>query len=352
MIVLVIGARQIAQVMVEGKRFRLCVVQNVEDEKMRRRTFLLGGAALALTGAGGWTTYAFRRDLAAARARVAGRSMLVASPFGQIEYALAGQGAPLLVSHGTGGGFDQCLLTAGDLRDDFQIIAPSRFGYLQSDFPADASLEMQADAFAFLLDHLGIAKAAVLGASAGAQPALMFALRHPSRCAGVIALVPAAFAPGRPPVEPPGPIARAIIDHALTSDFIFWSAMRMAPDAMIGALLATDPQLVAMADAAEKARVAELLESILPVSARARGLRFDGEIAYRPRDLPLGEISAPALALSFEDDRFDTAAAARHIAASVPHSALHIWSQGGHVGVGHQAEIMTAIAEFLGGLSR
>lgn len=313
---------------------------------MRRRTFLLGATALAMAGSGGWTAHAFRRDLAAARARLAGRSTLIASPFGQIEFALAGAGAPLLVSHGTGGGFDQCLLTAGSLRDQFHIIAPSRFGYLQTDFPDGVSLEMQADAFAFLLDHLGIEKAVILGASAGAQPALMFALRHQARCAGVVALVPAAFAPGRPPVEPPGPVARAIIEHALTSDFLFWSAMRLAPDAMIGALLATDPKLVAGASEAEQARVHEMLSSILPVSARARGLRFDGEMAYRPRELPLHEILAPALALSFEDDRFDTAAAARHIASSIKDAALHIWPTGGHVGVGRQDEILALIGAF------
>lgn len=308
---------------------------------------MLGGAALALAGAGGWTAHAFQRDLAQARAKITGRSAVIASPWGQIEFAEAGSGAPLLVSHGTGGGFDQALTTAGTLSKQFRIIAPSRFGYLRSDFPKDASLEQQADAFAFLLDHLGVARAAVLGASVGAQQALMFALRHPARCSGVIAMVPAAFAPGRPPVEPPGPIAQAIIDYALASDFVFWSAMRLAPSAMIGALLATDPQLVAMASADEQARVAELLRSILPVSARTRGLRHDGAIAYRPRDMPLHEIAAPTLALSFEDDRFDTATAARHIAASVPGAPLRLWPEGGHVGVGHQAEIMAAVSAFL-----
>jgi dienelactone hydrolase len=38
--------------------------------------------------------------------------------------------------HGTGGGFDQGLLFARRLVDaGYRVIAPSRFGYLRSDFP-------------------------------------------------------------------------------------------------------------------------------------------------------------------------------------------------------------------------
>jgi hypothetical protein len=41
-------------------------------------------------------------------------------------------------------------------------IAPSRFGYLGSDMPEAATWDEQADAFAFLLDHLRIKQAAVV----------------------------------------------------------------------------------------------------------------------------------------------------------------------------------------------
>src|SRR5688572_23845387 len=123
--------------------------------------------AVAFAGAGVWAAY--REDMDALRQRLDGRSTVVESPFGAIEYALSGQGPPVLAIHGTGGGFDQGLEMVGPLADHgFQLIAPSRFGYLRSGWPADHSPEAQADAFAWLVERLGHEKVAVLGGSAGA----------------------------------------------------------------------------------------------------------------------------------------------------------------------------------------
>ena len=47
------------------------------------------------------------------------------------------------------------------------MIAMSRFGYLRTPMPADASPEAQADAHVCLLDALGIGKTAAMGGSAG-----------------------------------------------------------------------------------------------------------------------------------------------------------------------------------------
>ncbi len=58
-------------------------------------------------------------------------------------------------------------------------------------------------------------------------------------------------------------------------------------------------------------------------------------------------IVAPTLAISLEDDRFLTADAARHIAASVPGARLLLYPSGGHVWVGHDAELFAAINAFL-----
>jgi len=53
-----------------------------------------------------------------------------------------------------------------------RVIAMSRFGYLRTPRPADASPEAQADAHICLLDALGITKAVVMGVSAGGPPGL------------------------------------------------------------------------------------------------------------------------------------------------------------------------------------
>ncbi|RYH05526.1 MAG: alpha/beta hydrolase, partial [Alphaproteobacteria bacterium] len=209
-----------------------------EDWSMVTRRTLIGlgivGGVLA-TG-GGATAYAFSGALDAARQRCApSLSKVMNTRHGQLEYAEAGSGTPLLMVHGTGGGFDQGLLFARRLTGmGYRVIAPSRFGYLRSSFPAEPSSANQADAFLDLLDGLGIDKIAIAGGSAGALSVIEFAARHPDRCAALLPIVPAAYVPhakvsaGSPP---PGVEAAMVL---LRSDFLFWAASVAVPDQMIG----------------------------------------------------------------------------------------------------------------------
>ena len=167
-------------------------------------------AAALLVAAGGAVAAAYERDLRSDERRLTGRSHVIQTSFGSLEYATAGQGPPLLMIHGTGGGFDQGLtFTEGLLPYRYTVVAPSRFGYLGSDFPSDPSSERQADALVELLDHLGIKKLPVAGGSAGALSAVQFALRHPDRTSALILIVAYRsvishwFGIDLPPVEPP-----------------------------------------------------------------------------------------------------------------------------------------------------
>jgi len=314
---------------------------------MRRRdAILLGAGALAtLATAAGWSVFDF--DVRRARTRIRSGSRIVQSRFGAMEYGVAGEGPPVLMVHGTGGGFDQGLAFASRLVGlGWRIIAPSRFGYLRSAYPDDPSSENQAAAFVDLLDELGIDRVPIIGGSAGALPAIQFAIRHPDRCSALAAVVPAAYAPGRPKVVPPTPFAAAIIEHALRSDFLFWLGLRTAEDAMIRALLATDPKLVHHAATTEKARVHSILANILPVSERTNGLLNDARLAGDPTPMALEKIIAPTIAISLEDDHFETLAAARHIANIVPNAQLVSFPTGGHVWVGHDEDVFATLHAF------
>ena len=71
---------------------------------MRRILFVILAVLIVATAG----TYAiFARDLPGARARLVGRSKTVETSFGTLEYAVMGQGEPILIVHGAGGGFDQ-----------------------------------------------------------------------------------------------------------------------------------------------------------------------------------------------------------------------------------------------------
>ena len=316
-----------------------------------RRTLL----GLGIAGAGaiaGSAVVAASYSAAMAKAETTcdpGLSRMAPSRHGEVEYADVGNGTPLLMVHGTGGGFDQGLLFARPLLDrGYRLISPSRFGYLRSGLPKDPSSANQADAFADLLDHLGIDRIAISGGSAGALSAIEFAVRHPDRCAALLPIVPAAYAPDPDAVTsdapPPG------VELAMTllrSDFLFWCGLSVASEPMTGTLLATDPALLGTVDAVERQRAHDVLWGLLPVSRRADGLINDARLAGHPAQSALETITAPTLTISTEDDRFGTAKAARHIAATVPGARAIIYPTGGHIWLGHDAELFAAIDDFL-----
>jgi pimeloyl-ACP methyl ester carboxylesterase len=311
----------------------------------------LGLGALALAAASAAVAHGlYGRDLAAARARLAGASEVVTTPCGPIEYAAVGSGPPVLVVHGAGGGFDQGLAIGAPLAArGHRVVAMSRFGYLRTPLPADASAAAQADAHACLLDALGVERAAILGASAGAPSALQLALRHPERVSALVLMVPAAFVPragGAAPVRtPPGTLR--LFDTALRSDFLFWAFRRAAPKLMIRGLLGTPTELLARADSTERARVEALLDEILPVTSRRLGLLNDAAVTTQIERYPLERIAAPTLTISAADDLYGTYDAARYTAEQVPNARFIGYPNGGHVLVGRDAAATSAIGEFL-----
>ena len=310
----------------------------------------VGGFTLLLAAVVSVVTHlAYRRDLAAARERITG-STVVVTPCGPIEYAVAGSGQPVLFVHGAGGGFDQGLAFGAPLVEyGYRLIAMSRFGYLRTPLPADASAAAQADAHACLLDALGIPRAAVVGGSAGAPSALQLAIRHPDRVSRLAIVVPAAFVP-RPDGAaslrtPPG--TRWLFDTALKSDFLFWALLRAAPDTMTRSLLATPSEVVAAASATEQARVAAILTGLLPVSPRRLGLLNDADVTSHLERYELERIRAPTLAISVADDLFGTYDAARYTAEQIPGARFVGYPTGGHVWVGRQEAVMAELVAFL-----
>lgn len=323
-------------------------VQGVEMGPSRRRVIL---STLALAGAAavGGATFGYRRAMRKARASVAAaRSRMVQTRHGPVEYAEAGSGATFLMLHGTGGGFDQGLRSAAALTAlGHRVIAPSRFGYLRTPLPPEAGARKEAEAMVDLIDALGLDRIAVAGGSAGAIPALAFAGYFPERCAALFPIVPALAIPGRPAVAPWHPLIERAVFAALRSDLLFWAGITLAPDRIIGTVLATDPALVHASSAAERRRVGEMMEGLLPISARADGLLYDNAQTNRRLDLPLDRIVAPTLIVSAEDDRFRTAENARWLATRIAGSETLIFPDGGHLWVGHDTEMFAAIEDVL-----
>ncbi|MEP6969399.1 MAG: alpha/beta hydrolase [Betaproteobacteria bacterium] len=230
-----------------------------------------------------------------------------------------------------------------------RVIAMSRFGYLRTPMPADASAAAQADAHVCLLDALGIAKAAVMGGSAGAPSALQMAIRHPDRVSALVLLVPLTYKPPtRADSAPPLPAwVEATMMQVIGSDFLFWAAMHLARDQVIRVVLATPPELLLRASPHERARVEAMLDHILPVSLRAEGLRSDTQVGKQLSPSPLESIRVPTLVISARDDRYGTYASAQYTASRIAGAKFIGFEQGGHTWVGHDDQVRAAIVELL-----
>ena len=318
----------------------------------RRSSFslILGVAFISAAALIGWQ---FHSDMQQARAHAAQRSVLLKTRCGPIEYQEAGTGAPLLAVHGSGGGHDQGMAFAGSLaQQGIRVIAMSRFGYLRTPMPADGTAAAQADAHVCLLDALGIARAAVMGGSAGGLSALQMALRHPDRVSALVLLVPLAYKPptqtaSAPPMQP---WVEKLMMRMIGSDFLFWAALHVARDQVIKTVLATQPELLTTASRSERARVKAMLENILPVSDRAAGLKSDTAVGKHLQDAPLESIRLPTLIISARDDRYGTYANAQYTASRIPGAKFIGFEEGGHTWVGHNDEVMAEIVKLLDAL--
>jgi pimeloyl-ACP methyl ester carboxylesterase len=291
----------------------------------------------------------YHREISAAREKLNSLgSQIIETDCGPIEYDRVGEGYPVLVVHGDMGGFDQGLMTAKPVIDaGFQAISISRFGYLRSPLPANANINLQADAFACLLDALEIRQAAVFAFSAGATSAIRFSARHPERVSALILLSPAA--PGKVKVSSP---PRAIFDTLMRSDFIYWAVITyFKPYPIIGV-----PKGFTLTPEFE-AEAKDILASTLPLSERMDGFIFDTYDPQLQEDFygsisetnpyPLNKIETPVLIINALDDPYAVPENVGGLAEKLPNARLYVVPDGGHPLLGHSAEVKAEITQFL-----
>ena len=311
---------------------------------MRLKALLTIASTLAFPA--GLAAYSkYRRELNQRVQSVETGGLIADTAAGPIEYAEAGEGQPLLLIHGAGGGYDQGLLVARDFGPGYRVIAPSRFGYLGTPIPDDPSIAAQAAAHLALLDHLNIHRCIVAGVSAGAPSAVELALRHPDRVSALILLVPRTYDPSQAIGPDKGLQSQAVLRVVETSaDFLFWLAIKLARASVVR-FLGVPPELEAAASPEERARVTEVMRSILPLSRRAGGLLVDGNARIDP--WPLDQICTPTLIVSAQDDLYNTLPGARFTASGVPGAELKILESGGHLMVGQAEQVQAWVSDFL-----
>ncbi|MFN4128870.1 MAG: alpha/beta fold hydrolase [Paracoccaceae bacterium] len=303
--------------------------------------FLLGAALCAV-----WVGLIWQRDMRAIHARLTAGARGVETAFGPVAYASGGAGAPVLAIHGAGGGHDQGqLLAEAFLPSGYRWIAPSRFGYPGSPMHDNPSTAAQADAFAEMLDALGIERLTLLAMSGGVPPALQFALRHPDRTEGLILLSLAPYAP-LTAEEQALPVPLWLYDALFATDFPLWAVQRVAPRAL-APMFDARPELVAQTTETEAGFLDAMIAAFLPVTLRRAGLANEGA-AIDPADpIDSAAIRAPVLLVHARDDRLTPFTTATFTAERIASAETLFLDNGGHLLLGHHDAVRQRIADFL-----
>ncbi len=312
---------------------------------MRRRFIvkvLLVGAIIASGG----TYLAYARDMQAIRDRLSAGSRLFQTPHGPIEYATWGDGPVVLVVHGAGGGYDQgSLMVRAFGSEGFRWIVPSRFGYLRTPMPADGSTAAQADAFADLLDALGIERVAILAMSGGVPPSLQFVLRHPRRTTALVLLSSAPYTP-LTAGEQKLPVPIWLYQALFSSDFPYWVLQRVARSSL-EPIFDVTPALRTKLTSEEQAFVDDIVNAFQPVTGRTDGLRNEGAAINPDAHYLVKEIRTPTLVVHSRDDHINPFTFGEYTAQHIPGAQFMPLMTGGHLLLRHHAEIRARVNAFL-----
>jgi pimeloyl-ACP methyl ester carboxylesterase len=257
-------------------------------------------------------------------------SQIIQTSRGAIEFALRGEGAAVILSHSTGGGYDQGLVLTR-LLNGFQGIAVSRAGYLRTPLDKGRSPAELADVYAALLDSLNIERAAILGLSGGGMSAAHFASRHPNRCRALVLADAITKAPPRSSVK--------IVEIANSlPDGVAWLVTR----------LAVRTGLPLMIRDAETRSMMRVFFENNPISERRTGVKNDLAQVHMMDGFKWEDISVPTILIHGDKDNLIPVEYSRDIARRIPNAELVIIKGGGHEClVSHHRQVSPIINSFL-----
>ena len=267
-------------------------------------------------------------DINRAYERVSGKSTVMPTPYGDVEFTEGGLGPDVLVIHGSGGGFDQGeLLAQAVVGDQFHWITPSRYGYLRSTYPKNATFDDQAHAYAHLLDQLGIKKVAVVALSHGGPSALLFAVLYPERVSSLTLIscgVASSAAEEQVQASQKGGMWVTIFKY----DPIYWAITKLFRKQLMELMGAND-EVIASLTPGQRELVDQVIDYMNPVSLRSAGAAFDNRAAM-PNER-IAAIKAPTLILHATDDTLQLYHNAQFAASTIPGARLVSFDRGGHL---------------------
>jgi pimeloyl-ACP methyl ester carboxylesterase len=285
----------------------------------------------------------YRRTMRDAQKRLLAGSKILNTDTGDIEYAVQGEGTPVLLLHGAGGGYDQGLwLGKMSLGDGYKFISVSRFGYLRLPIPENASIKTQAALYKVLLDHLDLKRVIVVGGSAGGPSATEFANDYPERTSALILL--SAVSMSRTAGDK-SPFYVSIIHLIQQSDYAYWLVSKLMEPMMLN-LMGIPSQVYNGFSAEQKELARGMLDIMHPMSQRYKGTINDGKMV-EDYDLPTDGICAPTLIIHARDDALVSYEHAESAHKKIEQSRLVSFDTGGHGMLSQMDKVRRYVKEFL-----
>lgn len=254
------------------------------------------------------------------------------------NYHDVGDGAPVLLLHGSGAGVSAWANWRGlipVLAQDFRVIAPDLVGFGYTEVPDSLQFNIfdtWIDQTLALLDGLGIERTHVVGNSFGGGLALHLATKHPDRL-DRIALMGA------------GGVAMPLSDEL---DQLWGYTPSVANMKKIMDVMAFDRSLVTdeLAELRYRATIRpgaqEVFEKVFP-PPRQRWL--DAQIVP---DEALADIKHEVLLLHGREDRVVPVQASLHMFEQIPNAQLHVFGRCGHwTQIEHAQRFQQLVAQFL-----
>jgi pimeloyl-ACP methyl ester carboxylesterase len=303
----------------------------------RKATFIWIGA-LILIGVVLIAFLGFRNDFQKNISKLKNiQSNVFLSKYGDIEYLLIGEGQTILISHGITGGVDQGIWISNlNIGKNYRFLYISRFGYLKSSMPKEASAKLQASAYNELLGHLGIESVFIIGNSAGGPSAMSFAADYPKKCKGLILL--SSHVPGAKISSPP--------KFVFKYDFVYWLVVKLSGKSLLK-MFVPPAVMETMTKQEIDQTINDVFMAALPISKRSEGIFFDNEVSSPSvESMHFETIKPPTLIIHAIDDPAPPIKGARELLTTIPNSKLATYN-GGHLLLHHEHEIQTVISNFI-----
>ena len=254
------------------------------------------------------------------------------------NYHDVGEGAPVLLLHGSGAGVSAWANWRGlipVLAKDFRVIAPDLVGFGYTEVPDSLQFNIfdtWINQILALLDGLGIEKTHVVGNSFGGGLALHLATRHPDRL-------------DRITLMGPGGVAMPLSDEL---DQLWGYTPSVANMKKVMDIMAFDRSLVTdeLAELRYRATIRpgaqEVFEKVFP-PPRQRWL--DAQVVP---DEALAGIEHEVLILHGREDRVVPVQASQHMFEQIPNAQLHVFGRCGHwTQIEHAQRFQQLVAQFL-----